>query len=436
MQQQFLKYFENELEKIRNSLEDFEKLHPQKAKTLGISAGKSDDPNLQRLSDSFAFLAAGLSSQINQGYPKLAIDLMRLINPTTTIGTPGFCTVELGEHNQELPPTVKIKKGQEISVPISDGRECTFSIAHNTAIANLSISNLSFQAAPFTFGMPFEESEIKGALKFQLECNNSDEEISSLGISDIDFYLPQSSLRRNQLWKALTEDVAGISVTNPEDGKVFWLGSEKFFCKNIISDNNYLPELAVVGDGLEKLRDFLFYKEKFAFFSLDGVKDEFSLASTYKLEVRIFLKTQNTEPLVNVTEGDLKINVLPCINYFKRMSEPSEYSYARDRTTISPAKLARNEPIEVLKILDLYELSENGELKLPNMSSPDHSVQEDAVKWQELTELDQIDKSLATVSFSVFSDAIDSATTLQIVADVLCSNGDASSEPRSGNDNT
>ena len=67
MQKQFLKYFENELEKIRNSLEDFEQLHPQKAKTLGISAGKSDDPNLQRLSDSFAFLAAGLSSQIDQG---------------------------------------------------------------------------------------------------------------------------------------------------------------------------------------------------------------------------------------------------------------------------------------------------------------------------------------------------------------------------------
>ena len=97
-----LQSFEYELDALKRSLEEFETKHPQKAKSLGVSAGKCLDPNIQRLSDSFAFLAARLSSQIDENHPKMALDLLRMISPLMLLGAPTYCSFALAYKDNKL----------------------------------------------------------------------------------------------------------------------------------------------------------------------------------------------------------------------------------------------------------------------------------------------------------------------------------------------
>ena len=55
---QFLGYYNRELDYLRNSGAIFAKNHPKIARRLELTGGESPDPHLERLLESFAFLSA------------------------------------------------------------------------------------------------------------------------------------------------------------------------------------------------------------------------------------------------------------------------------------------------------------------------------------------------------------------------------------------
>ena len=77
----FLQYYETELDYMRRSFEAFEKANPQQARALGISAGRSRDPDLQRIADSCALIAARLHQRLDNTRADISLDLLRLACP-------------------------------------------------------------------------------------------------------------------------------------------------------------------------------------------------------------------------------------------------------------------------------------------------------------------------------------------------------------------
>lgn len=90
-----LQYFERELDYFSRSFSEFERLHSQAAKVLGVTGGKSDDPHVSRLIDSVALTAARMQKRLDENVPEIALDLLRLICPVLTIGVPSYCVLEL-----------------------------------------------------------------------------------------------------------------------------------------------------------------------------------------------------------------------------------------------------------------------------------------------------------------------------------------------------
>ena len=428
-----LQSFEYELDALKRSLEEFETKHPQKAKSLGVSAGKCLDPNIQRLSDSFAFLAARLSSQIDENHPKMALDLLRMISPLMLLGAPTYCSFALAYKDNKLEGKQNIKKGQEITVPVSENFNCTYSVAQDTTIHPIEITALSLDVAPFGFDIPNCNIAVKSSVSFEVTSLDLDQEVSELDLEELEFYLPMHSARRSYLWKAFTSDIVSVSIGKPSEYPLYWLSPNTFECLALGSQNNFLPSVTPLENGTEYLRDFLSYPEKFAFFVLRGLKEAISKIDGSCFQIRFYLSTKNIEPLINIELGDVKINVLGCINYFQRTSVPTQYSFARDRVPVFPTKNDSKEPVEVLSIIDLIQLTPKGDVELKEMHSPLRKDSDKTPVWQEHLVVGNLDPLRREVSFSVPSMLTGPGDSIDFNAKMLCSNGHAASAPRPGN---
>ena len=130
-----LQYFESELDYIRRAFEDFELAFPQKAKELGITAGHSSDPDLQRLADTLALEAARLNCRMDDTIPEIALDLMRMISPEFLLGAPSYAVIkpEWGVSSPIDP--LRVPKNTPAPIALnSRGDYCKFSVARETIL--------------------------------------------------------------------------------------------------------------------------------------------------------------------------------------------------------------------------------------------------------------------------------------------------------------
>ena len=85
----FIEYFHRELRYLRNAGADFALQHPKIARRLDLrQLGESPDPHVERLLESFAFLSARLSKDIDDRMPELAAALLETLYPQLMVPIP------------------------------------------------------------------------------------------------------------------------------------------------------------------------------------------------------------------------------------------------------------------------------------------------------------------------------------------------------------
>ena len=426
----FLQYFESELEYMRHALSEFERSHPQKAKSLRLTAGRSMDPNVQRLADSVALIAARLQKRLDDTRPEISLDILRMTCPGFLLGAPSYATIQPDPDSEPLDGPETLARGTNIVFENSGTRKCTFSVARNVSLRPLVLRNLRFEQAPFTFKAPPGITGIESALCLEVVAQSGESPVKPLIHGDLEIYLPSSSSRRNSLCEALAGAVEAVKVATPKTPDGVFLPHGAFAPSISRQPASFLPEFLVQAPGLERLRDYLAYPDKGYFFNfsdLDAVIDDQDATS---FEIRCLLSGPAASELQQVTASDIALNVIPCLNLFETSSEPLRYSFARDRIPVTP-RVSDAEKVEVLRINAVKELTPEGDLLLTEASAPRHHAETNNTVWQERLNNGSLDPSRREVSFSV-SERVDTDQPLDIVAELLCSNGAAGTEPRPG----
>ena len=81
---EFLSYFQRELDYLREAGKSFAKKHPKTAGQLALDEGVPQDPHVERLIESFAFLTAQLHQKVEDQFPKAASSLLHVLYPQFT----------------------------------------------------------------------------------------------------------------------------------------------------------------------------------------------------------------------------------------------------------------------------------------------------------------------------------------------------------------
>lgn len=435
--ERILQYYETELEYIRRAFVDFEAAHPQKAKALGVTAGRSNDPDIQRLADSIALHAARLSQRLDDTLPETALDLVRMLAPTFLLGAPSYGAVQIDADEEMISDPVELEAGTHMPVVLNGNTpNCMFTVARDVSLRPIMVTDVRLDRAPLKFDVPGSLRGCEAAICVTLSPGDKTQGLKDMSMAEIELYVSASGGRKRRLVDVLSGDVLGVGYavagSGPNRVRTTKMLDEAQFGLSMASDpGTYLPREATQTPALSRLRDFLAYPDKASFFTLAETDDGFSAVPAGPVELRFFLSSHGAQQLTELDLGDIVTNVVPIINLYLDQSRPVRYDYARMQVPVKPATAAEME-VACLQIRDVLKLTPEGEIVLPRITSPQRRQAEDLPVWQERFTVGEFDTARRDVSFSISPDLGPDPEPLDFVANVFCSNGRAAFAPRPG----
>ena len=428
---QILQYYETELDYMRRAFDAFEATHPQKAKALGISAGRSSDPDVQRLADSVALHAARLAKRLDDTLPETALDLIRILAPTFLLGAPSYAAVKLDATSEGLGDPVTLRAGTRMPVALTEGStDCLFTVARDVELKPCTISQVTLERAPLRFDVPEGLRGCEAVICVTVAPFDASQGLQDVGLDALELYVSASGARKHRLIDVLSGDVLGVGYASAVAGlhqparQTQMLPLEGFGLTMGWNNSPFLPREASQPPALSRLRDFLAYPDKAAFFTLSQTDGGFQRCPTGPIELRFFLSSEGAQKLSSVERGDLATNVVPVVNLYLDQSLPVRYDYARIQVPVKPSS-ASDMNVACLQIREIRKLTPEGEVSLPRITSPQRREARSLPVWQERFTVGEFDLGRREVSFSVETGLGSDPEPLDFVADLYCSNGKA-----------
>lgn len=428
----FLQYFEAELDLMRRSLSDFAAANPEKARALGLSSGRSSDPDLQRLADGFAFVAARLQQRMDDARGDIALEVLRNIAPSLIMGAPSqSCLVPASDADLPEDP-VQLSAGTPVPFHQDGAVGCIYTVARPVVVAPVLLVGQRLETVPLPHPVPEGLERVEGALVLELKSKAAGRSLlQSLG-GELELYLPRHIANRRRIAEALASDVKGVALAlsrGAAQGLVLPTGALAPVTKGVT--DGYLPRFFAQPQGLEELHDFLAYPDRAFGFRLRHIAQGAAALAGDTAEIRIFLGQRGMEHIRRLDKGDLVINAVPCINLFQTVSEPCHYSFARDRM---PVRVPRGQGARptILRVLSVTRLGSDGETPLAQLAAPVLSGAAGGAVWQERLSTAEPDSARREISLSVPEDDDLIDTGLDLIAQLLCSNGAAAMRLRPG----
>lgn len=354
----FIEYYNKEIEYLRKSGEIFSNHHPQIARNLKINEVPSSDPHIERLIESFAFIAGRINKKIDENFLKMGEALLNVLYPHHTRPTPSMMIANFEPANN---PTF-IPKGTQLYAYSREEQEaCHFSTTYPLKIWPIQLKEVSIA----TF-------EYKQYLKFSLDMNKQP-------VDEILFHICADKPKALKIFFNLFSlENRNVFFSNDEKNIIF-LGNDILEEVGFEEDETMLPTNSSDNYSYQLLQEFFHFPEKFLFFRFKNLN---RVETCKKLDLYVPLREDIPESLkASITHEDFKINDVPIINLFETTTDPIKVDdRIIDHRIIADQR--KEETHEIYDILEVYSGTKDGNKTFfqPFFSFQHHSIEKE-VYW-------------------------------------------------------
>ncbi len=144
MKEDFLDYYQENLQHLRELGGEFASQFPKVASRLDLSRLETTDPFVERLLEGTAFLAARVEQKFDDGYPKFIQSLLQRFSPFMLAPIPAVGVISLGKSVQsDNNLSVACGKAFKVNIP-GQNREVSFSSVFSQDLLNGSLKDARF----------------------------------------------------------------------------------------------------------------------------------------------------------------------------------------------------------------------------------------------------------------------------------------------------
>lgn len=415
MRDELLQYYEQELTYLRQMGGEFARKHPRIAGRLLLTPDGCDDPHVERLIESFAFMAARAHRRIDDDFPQLSEALLNLVYPSYLRPIPAMTIVEC------LPDPAQGKKTAGLTIPRGtplvsrstvDGMPVRFQTSYDVTLWPLRITEAEWRqperlkrGARSTLG-----AQAVAATRLRLSCGQ-DVEFAGLGLDKLRFHLTGDAGVVYPLYEMLAANCVEIQLQHVTDAKkMIVLEPERLRMAGFENEESVLPIHRRSTDGHRMLQEYFTLPEKFLFFDLEGLEElgtgEFGTEVDVVLLFSRFERPERQQVLeLGVHERTFRLGCTPAVNLFKQTAEPILMSQTRTAYSVVPD--ARQS--EVMEIYSVDEVvATNPKMRETTVLEPIHTyryqTREEKGKsfWSATRKMNELgERRPATVNISV-----------------------------------
>lgn len=311
------KYFDHELEFLRDMGSEFSARYPREAARLGLP---SKDPDVERFLEGCAFLTARIREDMDGEFASLINPLLSQFWPDAVRPLPSASVVELRPCPNNM--TQKIEVPRHTSLYLEGEPRCTFRTVYDTTVLPLSLDSVRLEHLQ---SRPGGEQVRLRLVLIPLPGVSLDR----LQFGPLRIHLHGDSRQTFGLYYGLAQDPAiSIHLLGDSGERLASIAAgSKLRLQPLGFETNesLLPLAAHTFSALRHLRDYLSFPNKYLFFDLLGMESISGapkLTQTKRLEICIEMKGLADSFMSAPSKDNVRLHCTPVVNLYPHPGRP------------------------------------------------------------------------------------------------------------------
>lgn len=309
--------FRQELQFLRNSVEDFGHAYPSIAAELKLSAGRSADPHVEQLLQSFAYLTGKLRADVDLQRGETANQMLHALYPSLVRSLPCMTTLqaEVTTDGANFINGSMLEKGKQFNAKAKTSdqqHDCYLQSCYDTPLWPFLIDDIKVLPKNY-YALVDQNKDTQTVLSVKVSSEGMDA-IYEYPLTKLRFYITDSS-QRSALFRMLNDSLIGVAIKVGDT--VSMLKSSELHWLGFAADENVLPDDTQDHRAYRLLQEYFAFPDKFYFFDLlgidnSGIKDQFEL---------LFMFDEPRHD-IQVTKTSLALNCFPAVNLYQKTFKP------------------------------------------------------------------------------------------------------------------
>jgi len=346
MNAKLLRYYERELQHLREMGGEFARDFPKIAGRLGLESHACADPYVERLLEGFSFLAARVQLKIDAEFPRFTHHLLELVLPHYLAPTPSMAVVQLQPNLSEgsLSQGFKVPRGTSLHSLLGkrDQTACEFRTAHDVTLWPVDLTEACyFACAGQAGGVDLARlGPVKAALRLRLNVG-AGLTFASLALDTLVLHLRGRAGLAGLMLEQLLAQAAGVLV-QPVQAENRWhafIEPGALRAQGFADDQALLPVGPRSFQGYRLLQEYFSLPQRFHFIELGGLGTAIARCDASQLDITVLFKS--FEPALEdaVSSAQFALHCTPAINLFPKRADrvhlsdqQTDYHVVPDRT--------------------------------------------------------------------------------------------------------
>jgi len=344
MDPRLLGCYNRELQHLREMGGEFAREFPKIAGRLGLESLECSDPYVERLLESFAFLAARVQLKLDAEFPRFSQHLLEMVYPHYLAPTPSMAVLEMQPNLSEgaLADGFRVARGSVLRGLIGRRAEtvCEYRTAHDVTLWPLELVGAEYTSFLADLGSLRLPSKGKAALRLRLRAAGG-LTMDHLALSNLPVFLRGGDEIAMRLYELLMGHTVALVARSPGPGQ----GGSQVMADAGVSPFGFEDEQALLPygprcfQGYRLLQEYFAFPSRFLFFNLHGLADAVRRCSDPEIEIIVVFDTQDPRLEKSVGTSQFALYCTPAVNLFPRRADrihlttsASEYHVVPDRT--------------------------------------------------------------------------------------------------------
>jgi len=344
--EKLLRYYERELQHLREMGGEFARDYPKVAGRLGLESYACADPYVERLLESFSFLAARVQLKIDAEFPRFTNHLLELVYPDYLAPTPASAVVQLQPDMNEgsLAEGFTVTRGTALNSLLGKGDQtaCEFRTAHDVTLWPVELTEARyFGCSGQVGGVELSRlGPVKAALRLRLRVG-AGLAFNELSMGSLALHLRGAEGLAGRILEQLLAQAAGLLIQPVQDDNRW----HEIVDKSAIRAQGYGDDQALlpVGprsfQGYRLLQEYFVLPQRFQFVELGDLSPAIKRCETSEIDVTVLFKTFVPTLENAISAAQFALYCTPAINLFPKRADrvhlsdqQADYHVVPDRT--------------------------------------------------------------------------------------------------------
>lgn len=316
-------YFVDELDALRRQAVEFGRDHPRAARTLALSReGRSRDPQVELLLESFAYLSGRLQHQLDQDEALLPNALLGHLYPHLAAPVPTMMVaqVDVRSDGANFANGATLERGRYFKTQalsdIDQPLECRFRTCYETPLWPMEVVEVALTPINH-YDTISRNAQVHSVLKVKIRASGK-EPIQDFKLDRLRFHIDSEDNLAVRLYDLFALDFLGVALAIPGESQPRPLPNSRLHWVGFAEEEAALPYGYGVHPGYRLVQEYFAFPEKFLFFDIDhldlaGAIHEFDL---------LFTLSATPDRSLAFSSQSLRLNCIPLANLFSQRLNP------------------------------------------------------------------------------------------------------------------